>query len=111
MPYIRLKTDIRTYSLRALSRVLLLLFISSALLGIAIAVWASLGDSSVIAGTGGIYEALKTHGQADNVALRNDLYNVMLRLQWPWAVVQWLGLGVVVVSVIGATVVWRSRPT
>jgi hypothetical protein len=90
-------------------RVILLLFVIMALLGIAIAGWAGLGDSSVIAGTAGVHEALRVHGQAENVALRNDLYDVVLRLQWPWAVAQWLGLGVVVVSVIGVAVVWRSR--
>jgi hypothetical protein len=92
-------------------RVILLLFFIMALLGIAIAGWASLGDSSVIAGAAGVHEALRAHGQAENVALRKDLYDVVLRLQWPWAVAQWLGLGVVVVSVIGAAVVWRSRHT
>ena len=65
-------------------RVILLLFVIMALLGIAIVVWASLGDSSVIAETGGVHEALRAHGQAENVALRNDLYGVALRLQWPW---------------------------
>jgi hypothetical protein len=90
-------------------RVTLLLFVIMALLGIAIAGWASLGDSSVIAGAASVHEALRAHGQAENVALRKDLYNVVLRLQWPWAVAQWLGLGVVVVSVIGVAVVWRSR--
>jgi hypothetical protein len=90
-------------------RGVILLFIIVALLGIAIAGWASLGDSSVIAGTAGVQEVLRVHGQAENVALRNDLYAVLLRLQWPWAVAQWLGLGVFVVSVIGVAVVWRSR--
>jgi hypothetical protein len=90
-------------------RVTLLLFVIMALLGIAIAGWASLGDSSVIAGAAGLHEALRAHGQAENVALRKDLYDVVLGLQWPWAVAQWLGLGVVVVSVIGVAVVWRSR--
>ena len=91
-------------------RVILPLFVIMALLGIVIAVWAGLGDSSVIAGTGGIHEVLRSHGIAENVALRNDLYDAMLRLKWPWAVGQWLGLGVVVVSVIGIAVVWRRRP-
>jgi hypothetical protein len=90
-------------------RVILLLFFIMALLGIAIAGWAGLGDSSVIAAAAGVHEALRAHGQAENVALRKDLQDVVLRLQWPWAVAQWLGLGVVVVSVIGGAVVWRSR--
>lgn len=90
-------------------RVILLLFFIMALLGIAIAGWAGFGDSSVIAGAAGIHQALQVHGQAENAALRKDLYDVVLRLQWPWAVAQWLGFGVVVVSVIGVTVVWRSR--
>jgi hypothetical protein len=92
-----------------MSRVVLPPFVIMALLGIAIDGWAGLGDSSVIAGTAGVHEALRLHGQGQNVALQNDLYNVVLRLQWPWAVAQWLGLGVVVVSVIGIAVVWRSR--
>jgi hypothetical protein len=92
-------------------RVILLLFVVIALLGIAIAGWAGLGDSSVIAGAAGVHEALRVHGQAENVALRKDLYDVVLRLQWPWAVAQSLGLGVVVVSVIGVAVVWRNRDT
>jgi len=79
-----------------------------ALLGIAIAVWAGLGDSSVIATTAGVYETLRAHGQSENVALRNDLHQAVLRLQWPWAVAQWLGFGMVVVSEIGAVVVWRN---
>jgi hypothetical protein len=91
-------------------RVILPLFIVMALLGIAIAGWAGFGDSSVIAGTAGIHEALLTHGQAENVALRKALYDVVLRLQWPWAIAQWLGFGVVVTSVIGIAVVWR-RPS
>jgi hypothetical protein len=90
-------------------RIILLLFGIIALLGIAMAGWASLGDSSVIAGAAGLHEALRAHGQAENVALRKDLYDVVLGLQWPWAVAQWLGLGVFVVSIIGVTVVWRSR--
>jgi hypothetical protein len=90
-------------------QVILLLFVIMALLGIAITGWVSLGDSSVIAGMGGIHEALRVHGQASNVALQNDLYKVVLGLQWPWAVAQWLGFGVIVVSVIGIAVVWRSR--
>jgi hypothetical protein len=90
-------------------RVILLLFFITALLGVAIAGWAGLGDSSVIAGMGAVHEALRVHGQAENVALQNDLYDVVLRLQWPWAVTQWLGVGVVIVSAIGIAVVWRSR--
>ena len=90
-------------------RVILLLFVIMALLGIAIAGWAGLGDSSVIAGAAGVHEALRVHGQAENVALRKDLYDVVLRLQWPWAVAQWLGLGVVATSVIGVAAAWRSR--
>lgn len=89
-------------------RVILLLFVIMAFLGIAIVGWASLGDSSVIAGTGGIHEALRAHGQAENVALRNDLYDILLRLQWPWAVAQWLGFGVIAVSVSGGALVWRN---
>ena len=95
--------------LSGMRRVILLLFVIMALLGIVIAVWAGLGDSSLIAGMGGVHEALRVHGQAGNVALQNDLYKVVLSLQWPWAVAQWLGLGVIVVSVIGIAVVWRSR--
>lgn len=89
--------------------IILLLFVVMALLGIAIAGWANFGDASVIAGTGALYEALRTHGQAENVALRNDLYAAVLRLQWPWAVVQWMGLAVFVISAIGIAKVWRSR--
>lgn len=91
-------------------RVILLLFGILAFLGIAIAVWAGLGDASVIAATGSVHEALRA-GQSENVALRNDLYEVVLRLQWPWAVAQWLGLGVIVVSVVGVAVVWRNPHT
>jgi hypothetical protein len=90
-------------------RLILLLFIFIALLGIAIAGWAGFGDSSVIAGAAGIHQALLTHGQAENAALRKDLYDVVLHLQWPWAIAQWLGFGVVVTSVIGVAVAWRSR--
>jgi hypothetical protein len=90
-------------------RIILLLFGIIALLGIAMAGWAGFGDSSVIAGAAGVHEALQVHGQAENAALRKDLFDVLLRLQWPWAIAQWLGYGVVVVSVIGVTVVWRSR--
>jgi hypothetical protein len=90
-------------------RVVLLLFAIIALFGIAIAGWANLGDSSLIAGIGGVHEVLRTHGQAENVALRNDLYAAVLRMQWPWDVVQWLGFGVITVSVIGIALVWRSR--
>jgi hypothetical protein len=90
-------------------RILLLLFFISGLFGSVIVGWASLGDSSIIAGTGAVYESLRVHGQEQNVALRNDLYNAVLRLKWPWAVVQWPGVGVVVISVIGIVVVWRER--
>jgi hypothetical protein len=69
-------------------RVILLLFMIMALLGIAIAGWAGLGDSSVIAGMGGVHEVPRAHGQIGNIALQNDLYDVVLRLQWPWAVTQ-----------------------
>lgn len=89
-------------------RVIILLFVITAFLGVAIAVWSGLGDSSVIATTGGVYETLRTHGQSENAALRNDLYQVVLRLQWPWAVAQWLGIGMAVLSAIGVVVVWRN---
>lgn len=90
-------------------RVILLLFVVMALLGIAIAGWAGLGDSSVIAGAAAVHEALLAHGQAENAALRKDLFDVVLRLQWPWAIAQWLGFGVIVTSVIGVAAAWRSR--
>jgi hypothetical protein len=92
-----------------MNRIVLLLFIIMALLGIAIAGWAGFGDSSVIAGAGGVHQALLAHGQAENAALRKDLYDVVLRLQWPWAIAQWLGYGVIVTSVIGVVAACRSR--
>jgi hypothetical protein len=78
------------------------------LLGVAITFWANVGDASVVAATAGVHQTLQNHGQGDNVQLRSELSADVLRLQWLWTVVQWLGLAVMVLGGAGFALVWRG---
>lgn len=89
-------------------RSLLTLFALLALAGVVIAAWASLWDARVMAAVGGVFGSLQSHGQAENIALRDDLYAIVLRLQQPLAVVQWLGMTVAVLGGVGFAKVWRG---
>lgn len=62
---------------------LLVLLTLLALQGVGLIVLANFGDASVVAATGGVYGALESAGQQNNVALRNDLYATVLRLKEP----------------------------
>lgn len=76
--------------------------------GMALIVLAGVGDAAVTASTGGVYGALQTAGAADNIALRNDLYAVVLRLKGPWALVNLSGVLVLVLALAGVAMVWRK---
>ena len=45
----------------------------------------------------------------DNVTLRDDLYEIVLRLKGPWAAVQLTGASVLLLALVGLIAVWR-RP-
>jgi hypothetical protein len=78
-------------------------------LGLVIAACASLGDAGVMSATGGVLQSLQAHGQGDNASLRNQLYEVVLTLQRPWAVAQWMGIAVAVLEGVGFAKLWRGR--
>jgi hypothetical protein len=89
------------------SRLPLLLFALLAVLGAGIALLASVGDASVMASTGGIQAVLAERGLADDRDLTARLYEVVLRLQGPWGLVQIAGLAVLTLGVAGAVTAWR----
>lgn len=88
---------------------LLILLGLLALLGAAIAALASFGDAAVVASTAGIYHVLEGAGAQDNIALRDGLYEVVLRLKAPWSIVQYTGFAVLFVAAAAIVSVWRSR--
>lgn len=88
---------------------LLVLLALLALLGLGLIVLANFGDASVVAATGGIYGALESAGEQNNVALRNDLYVTVLRLKEPWAAINLGGVTVLLLALFAFVVVWRKR--
>jgi hypothetical protein len=88
---------------------LLVLLALLALLGIGLIVLANFGHASVIAATGGVYGALESAGEQNNVALRNDLYATVLRLKEPWAAVNLGGVIALLLALVAFVVVWRKR--
>ncbi len=76
--------------------------------GMGIIFVSGLGDAGVVAGTSGVYQALTVAGQQDNVSLRNDLYNVVMRLQQPWSIINVCGAVVVIASTFSFSMVWRK---
>ncbi len=87
---------------------LLVLLALLALLGLGLIVLANFGDASVVAATGGIYGALESAGEQNNVALRNDLYATVLRLKEPWAAVNLGGVTALLLALFALMVVWRK---
>ncbi len=79
-----------------------------ACVGAGIVISAGMADASVIAGTAGVHQALEVAGQQDNAGLRNDLYNVVLRLKHPWNTINSLGVTVLMASVFSFVVVWQK---
>jgi hypothetical protein len=86
---------------------LLILIFLLAVLGAAAAALGVLGDTAMIASTGGIYAALERSGQAENVVLRNELYAVVLHQKQFWNV---LGIGGVsaVIAFLALVIAWRA---
>ena len=80
-----------------------------ALLGVGLIVLANFGDASVVAATGGVYGALESAGEQNNVALRKDLYATVLRLKEPWAVVNLGGFIALLLALIALVILWRKR--
>jgi hypothetical protein len=101
--------DILGARMRETKPFLLVLLTLLALLGVGLIVLANFGDASVVAATGGVYGALETAGQQNNVALRNDLYATVLRLKEPWAAVNLSGVIAVLLALVAFVVVWRKR--
>ncbi len=89
-------------------RFLLVMLGLLAVLGAGLVVLATIGDASTTAATGGVYGALEKAGQQENTALRNDLYDVVLLLRGPWAIVQLSGTMVLVLSLVAMVSVWRK---
>lgn len=88
-------------------RLLLLLFAAVAVLGVALMLFASVGDAGVTASTAGVYTVLEERGLQGDTDLLNALYSVVLRLNWPYSVVQLVGLVLVGIGVAGVLVVRR----
>lgn len=80
-----------------------------ALAGMALILLASVGDAGVMAATGGVYAALESAGEHENLALRGELYEVVKRLQLPWAAANMLGFVVLGASLVAMVAVWRAR--
>lgn len=75
---------------------LILIFLLGAA-GAAAAAMGVYGDAAVTASTAGIYAALERAGQADNTALRNELYTVVLQQKQLWT---GIGIGGLVAAVV-----------
>ncbi len=88
--------------------VLMLLLGLMACAGMGVIFVSGLGDAGVMAGTSGVYQALEVAGQQDNDSLRNDLYNVVLRLKQPWSIINVCGIVVVIASMCSFSMVWRK---
>ncbi|MBK6704025.1 MAG: hypothetical protein IPG56_09925 [Caulobacteraceae bacterium] len=95
--------------MRQTRTLLLVLLALLAILGAGLIVLTNIGDASVVASTGGVYGALETAGAQENVSLRDDLYEIVLRLKGPWAAVQLTGVSVLLLALVGLIAVWR-RP-
>lgn len=94
--------------MRQTRTLLLVLLALLATLGVVLIVLTNVGDASVVASTGSVYGALETAGVQNNVALRNDLYEIVLRLKGPWATVQLTGVSVLLLALVALTAVWRT---
>ncbi|MEQ1808736.1 MAG: hypothetical protein ABL889_02330 [Terricaulis sp.] len=95
--------------MRQTRTLLLVLLALLATLGVVLIVLTNIGDASVVASTGSVYGALETAGVQDNVTLRDDLYEIVLRLKGPWAAVQLTGASVLLLALVALIAVWR-RP-
>lgn len=80
-----------------------------AVLGAGLMLLASMGDASTMAATAGVYGALQKASLHENLALRNDLYGVVLQLRGPWTIVQLSGALVLAAAVV-AMVSLRRKP-
>jgi hypothetical protein len=88
---------------------LLVLLTLLALLGAGLIVLATIGDASVVAATGGVYGALESAGEQNNVALRNNLYATVLRLKGPWAAVNLSGVIALLLATVAFVILLRKR--
>ena len=80
-----------------------------ALLGVGLIVLANFGDASVVAAIGGVYGALESAGEQNNVALRNDLYATVLRLREPRAAVNLGGVIALLLALVALVILLRKR--
>ena len=94
--------------MRKSTTVLLVLLTLLSIMGAGLIALASIGDASVVATTGGVYSALESAGAQDNIALRNDLYSIVLRLKGLWGVVHLVGIIVLVLSLAALGLLWRK---
>jgi hypothetical protein len=95
--------------MRETKPLLLVLLTLLALLGAGLIVIATIGDASVIAATGGVYGALESAGEQNNVALRNNLYATVLRLKEPWAAVNLSGVIALLLATVALVILLRKR--
>lgn len=100
--------DILGGSMRETKPLLLVLLALLGLLGVGLIVLANVGDASVVAATGGIYGALESAGEQNNIALRNDLYATVLRLKEPWAAVNLSGVITLLLALVALVILWRK---
>ena len=95
--------------MRETKPLLFVLLMLLALLGLGLILLANFGDASVVAATGGVYGALESAGEQNNVALRKDLYATVLRLKEPWAAVSLGGFIALLLAIIALVILWRKR--
>ncbi len=89
-------------------RLVLLLLALLVAAGVVLVALATIGDAAVIAATGGVQAALDRAGQGGNIALRNELFGVVVRLRGTWAIVQWVGIAVVAAAALAWSAVRRG---
>lgn len=90
-------------------RVLLVgLFLLLSAIGVALLLLSGLGDASVVGSTGTIVGVLERHGLSENVGLRGDLFDILLRLRGPWSWVSNIAFAIILVSMIGVAATLRT---
>jgi hypothetical protein len=94
--------------MRSSKAYLLILISLLAASGIAVAAASVYGDAAMIASTGAIYSALERAGQADNQALRDELYAAVLQQKHLWSALGIGGLVSTVLALLALVISWSS---
>jgi len=73
-------------------------------LGIVIALWSNAGDAAIVAATGSVFMLLERHPE-----VRRDVTGAIVKLQYTWIPVFWLGIGVAGSALFGFSLL-RKKP-